>query len=237
VNADIVPDADGTRDIGTAASRFGQGHFDELYIGPTQLAADTLTDPGADRLLFWDDSASSSAWLELGTGLSITGTTINVATANTTTQGIVELATTAETTTGTATNRAVTPGALRDATHTGLVLAGPLATYAENAQTGTTYTLALADHGRGVTMANASAQTLTIPANATVAFGIGAMIPVVSKGAGALTITAASGVTLNGVSAGSGEVATPASGEHTGVSLWKVGTNAWYVIGNIGAVT
>lgn len=36
-----------------------------------------LTDPNADRLLFWDDSAGSMTWLSLGTNLSITGTTIN----------------------------------------------------------------------------------------------------------------------------------------------------------------
>jgi hypothetical protein len=46
------------------------------------LAADVtaalgLTDPGADRILFWDDSANSYAHLVLGTNLSITGTTLN----------------------------------------------------------------------------------------------------------------------------------------------------------------
>ncbi len=36
-----------------------------------------LVDPGADRIFFWDDSAGQSTWLELGSGLSITGTTIS----------------------------------------------------------------------------------------------------------------------------------------------------------------
>jgi hypothetical protein len=36
-----------------------------------------LTDPNADRLLFWDDSDGNIVWLTLGTGLSITGTTLN----------------------------------------------------------------------------------------------------------------------------------------------------------------
>ena len=35
-----------------------------------------LTDPNADRVLFWDDSAGQMAWLTMGTGLSITGTTL-----------------------------------------------------------------------------------------------------------------------------------------------------------------
>jgi len=38
-----------------------------------------LTDPGADNLLFWDDSAGAMTFLTLGTNLSITGTTINAA--------------------------------------------------------------------------------------------------------------------------------------------------------------
>lgn len=38
-----------------------------------------LTDPNADRILFWDDSAGSYAWLTLGTNLSISGTTLNAA--------------------------------------------------------------------------------------------------------------------------------------------------------------
>lgn len=37
-----------------------------------------LADPNADRLLFWDDSAGSAAFLTAGTGLSISGTTISV---------------------------------------------------------------------------------------------------------------------------------------------------------------
>jgi len=36
-----------------------------------------LTDPGADRILFWDDSANTTTWLTVGTGLSITDTTLN----------------------------------------------------------------------------------------------------------------------------------------------------------------
>lgn len=36
-----------------------------------------LADPNADRLLFWDDSAGSMAWLTMGTNLSISGTTLN----------------------------------------------------------------------------------------------------------------------------------------------------------------
>jgi len=37
----------------------------------------SLTDPNADRLLFWDDSAGQVTWLEAGSGLTISGTTIS----------------------------------------------------------------------------------------------------------------------------------------------------------------
>jgi len=36
----------------------------------------SLTDPNADRILFWDDSAGQVTWLAPGAGLSISGTTI-----------------------------------------------------------------------------------------------------------------------------------------------------------------
>lgn len=36
-----------------------------------------LTDPNADRILFWDDSAGTMEWLTVGSGLSITGTTLS----------------------------------------------------------------------------------------------------------------------------------------------------------------
>lgn len=39
----------------------------------------TLSDPNADRVMFWDDSAGHVEWLTMGTNLSITGTTINAA--------------------------------------------------------------------------------------------------------------------------------------------------------------
>lgn len=38
----------------------------------------SLSDPGADRVMFWDDSAGSITWLTFGTGLSISGTTATV---------------------------------------------------------------------------------------------------------------------------------------------------------------
>lgn len=39
--------------------------------------ASALTDPGADRILFWDESDNIVTWLTVGANLSITGTTLN----------------------------------------------------------------------------------------------------------------------------------------------------------------
>ncbi len=36
-----------------------------------------LVDPNADKILFWDDSASAYAYLDVGTGLQIVGTTLS----------------------------------------------------------------------------------------------------------------------------------------------------------------
>jgi hypothetical protein len=41
-----------------------------------------IADPNADVLFFWDDSAGTALPLTLGTGLSITGTTLNAAAGN-----------------------------------------------------------------------------------------------------------------------------------------------------------
>jgi hypothetical protein len=72
-----------------------------------------------------------------------------------------------------------------------------------NAQTGTTYTLALTDAPQAadcmgrVTMNNASANTLTVPTHASVAFPTNTTIAVTQLGAGQTTIAAAGGVTIN----------------------------------------
>lgn len=102
-----------------------------------------------------------------------------------------------------------------------------------NAQTGTTYVLVLSDAGKSVTMSNASANTLTIPTNASVAFSTGTQIAVTMLGAGTTTITGDTGVTVNGVSAGSGAI----SNQYGGVVLTKIGTNTWLIQGDHGGVS
>jgi hypothetical protein len=71
----------GTRDI---TINVGQGVGIQVNADDVQLkhlGLETLTDPNADRIFFWDDSATTSQWLEVSTasGINITGTTLQLA--------------------------------------------------------------------------------------------------------------------------------------------------------------
>jgi len=100
-----------------------------------------------------------------------------------------------------------------------------------NAQTGTSYTAVLADAGRAafLTMTNASASTFTIPANSSVAFPVGSVIEGAQLGAGQLTLTPGSGVTING---------TPGlkiAAQFGTFGLLKTATDTWLAYGRLSA--
>lgn len=90
-------------------------------------------------------------------------------------------------------------------------------------------TLALTDIGVRQWVNNASARTLTIPPNSSVAFPVGTSIPGARIGAGTVTITADTGVTLNGVSTGS----TTVTSQYGAFALEKIGTDAWIINGAV----
>jgi hypothetical protein len=100
-------------------------------------------------------------------------------------------------------------------------------TVPENAQAGTSYTLALSDAGRLVTLNNAAAITLTIPTNTAVAFPVGTRIDILQYGAGQVTV-GGSGVTIR--SSGS---KLKLAGQYSGATLWKKAANEWLLIGDI----
>lgn len=101
-----------------------------------------------------------------------------------------------------------------------------------NAQTGTTYTFVLTDNrNKLITASNASAQTYTIPLNSSVAFPIGSIINVIQIGAGQVTIQGASGVTV--ASTGNTATAPKIRAQYSAASCIKVGTDSWYVVGDI----
>lgn len=96
-----------------------------------------------------------------------------------------------------------------------------------NAQTGTTYTLVLADQGKLVTCSNAGAITVTVPPNSSVAFPVGAQVDVAVLGAGMVTFVEGSGVTISGTPS----LVTRA--QSSAVTLIKLATDTWLVVGDL----
>jgi co-chaperonin GroES (HSP10) len=105
-----------------------------------------------------------------------------------------------------------------------------VAVQSENVQTGTTYTLALSDLGKLVTLDNGSAITLTVPTNASVAFPVGSRVDIVQLGAGQVTVAGASGVTVN---SRLGDLKLFA--QYSGASLWYQGSDVWLLVGDLSA--
>lgn len=97
-----------------------------------------------------------------------------------------------------------------------------------NTQTGS-YTLVLADGiDTIVEMSVASANNLTVPPNSSVAFLTGTSIPVAQYGAGQTSIVAGAGVTIR---SSGGKLKL--TGQYSGASLYKRGTDEWLLVGDI----
>lgn len=97
-----------------------------------------------------------------------------------------------------------------------------------NSQTGTTYTLVSTDAGGIVTMNNASASSLTVPPNSSVAFAVGTVVTIIQLGAGTVTVAAGSGVTVR-----SKDSNLAMDAQYTAVGLYKIGTDEWVAIGDL----
>jgi hypothetical protein len=106
----------------------------------------------------------------------------------------------------------------------------PSAALATNAQTGTTYTLALTDaNNTMVELNNASPITLTVPLNSSVAFPVGCQVNLLQTGAGQVTVVGTSGVTVNGTPGLKLRV------QWSGATLIKRGENTWVIVGDVSA--
>jgi hypothetical protein len=112
---------------------------------------------------------------------------------------------------------------------TGATGSNAVLTLVTNAQSGTTYTLVLADVNKLVELSNASAITLTVPTNAALAgFNAGDQINLLQTGAGQVTVGGA-GVTVNG---------TPGlklRAQYSSATLIKRATDTWVLIGDLSA--
>jgi hypothetical protein len=117
---------------------------------------------------------------------------------------------------------------LTNKTLTSPVINNAITTAATNAQTAS-YTLVLSDRDKIVEISNASANTLTIPLNSSVAYPVGSQIQVIQTGAGQTTLTPTGGVTLNG---------TPGlklRAQWSAATLIKRATDTWIAIGDLSA--
>jgi hypothetical protein len=94
-----------------------------------------------------------------------------------------------------------------------------------NNQTGTTYELVIGDAGKIIECNNGSAITLTIPANASVAFPVGTVIQVYQMGAGQVTVAITSD-TLRSPNGAKTQT------QYSVISLWKRASTEWVLSGD-----
>jgi hypothetical protein len=95
------------------------------------------------------------------------------------------------------------------------------------------YTAVIGDsYQKLVYMNKATAVAFNIPTNASVAFPVGTVLNVLSKGAGTVTISATTPGTTTVLSAGL-VAASPTLGQYKMAACVKVATDTWYVVGGI----
>jgi hypothetical protein len=114
----------------------------------------------------------------------------------------------------------------------GLSLTDPKVNLAFDAETAS-YTAVLANNSQVVTMDNASANTFSIPTNASVAFPVGTQINVLQIGAGQTTIQAVTSGTTAILSTGATAAAPKLRARYSAATCVKAGTDLWYVFGDI----
>jgi hypothetical protein len=117
-------------------------------------------------------------------------------------------------------------------TLTNKTLTDPKINLAFDAETAS-YTAVLANNGQVVTMDNASANTFSIPTNASVAFPIGTQINVLQIGAGQTTIQAVTAGTTTIQSTGGTAAQPKLRARYSAATCLKAGTDLWYVFGDI----
>ena len=55
----------------------GGGSSGDVTVNLSHLGLESLSDPNDDQIVFWDDSAGATAFLDIGSGLAISGTTLS----------------------------------------------------------------------------------------------------------------------------------------------------------------
>ena len=214
VDADIIPDGDETRDLGSAARQ-----FKKIFTEDININNDIILDSGLYTKFLNNDG---NTVFEITTGPSDSYVNYTFVRSADTTQtpsfGVWGDDTNVSLNLTTKGTGKVQANGEEVATVRGAV----------NAQTGTTYTLVIGDeYLDGVRQTNAAANTITIPPNADVAFPVGSTkIFIIQGGAGSTTIAAGAGVTLSAPAS-----VTAAIGEINGSRvIQKVGVNEWLLV-------
>lgn len=172
-------------------------------------------------LIFFRNNASPVA--SFGFSGSTSGTTTLQATAVAGTNTLTLPATSNDTLVGKATTDTLT-----NKTLTSPVINTPKTTIDFNAQTGTTYTLVIADQDKLVTLSNAAAITLTIPPSV---FSAGQSINIQQIGAGQVTLAAGAGVTIT--STGATSAAPKLRAQESAATIVCKSSNNFTVIGDL----
>jgi hypothetical protein len=177
------------------------------------------TDTGKMKIGNGSTAWNSLTYLGAGTVTSITaGTGLSGGTITSTGTIAIDTATTVDLSTAqTLTNKTLTD---------------PKINLAFDAETAS-YTAVLANNGQVVTMSVASANTFSIPTNASVAFPIGTQINVLQIGAGQTTIQAVTSGTTSILSTGATAAAPKLRVQYSAATCLKAGTDLWYVFGDI----
>jgi hypothetical protein len=95
------------------------------------------------------------------------------------------------------------------------------------------YTPALTDADKLITMTVAGANIFSIPTNAAVAFPIGTKIHVAQFGTGTTTISAVTPATTTIVSSGATASAPYTRIQYASATCIKTGTDSWFILGDI----
>lgn len=205
----------------------------------SHLGIESLVDPNADRILFWDDGAGATAWLAPTGGLEISTTNLQIADQAASSSVPVSL------TSGTlgfdlSSITEITAAGIAQSADAILISdAGVLKVMpwdeiglpVQGSQT--TQTLALTD--MNTIMEFTGTATLTLPLNATTALPVGVPIVLCMKHASqVVTVTAAASVTLESVNHPGGTAAASETLDAGGTAiLFKTGTDHWRISGDI----